>query len=105
MSDCEVEEQGNDRLSFLRFVGIPLDSMVPDNSVISRFRTALTQAGAYEELLNEFNRQLEQHQILVRTGVIVDASITDTPAKQNLQCFDCIKRQNYSTKWSRLRTR
>lgn len=81
LSDYELEDQVNDRISFSRFVGLPLDSDVPDHSIISKFRTALTKADAYEKLLNEINRQLEEHKILVRTGIIVDASITDTPRK------------------------
>lgn len=79
LSDYDVEEQVNDRISFNRFVGIGLEDSVPDHSVISRFRSAMTKANAYEKLLNMINKQLEKHQILVRTGVIVDASITDSP--------------------------
>ena len=81
LSDYEVEEQVNDRISFSRFVGISMDGSVPDNSVISRFRTIMTKAKAYDKLLDLINKQLENQQILVRTGVIVDASITDTPRK------------------------
>lgn len=58
-----------------------MDSNVPDHSVISRFRSVLTKAGSYDKLLFEINNQLEAHNILVRTGIIVDASITDSPRK------------------------
>lgn len=81
LSDYEVEEQVNDRISFSRFVGISMDGSVPDNSVISRFRTVLTNAKIYDKLLVLINKQLESHGILMRTGAIVDASITDTPRK------------------------
>ena len=43
LSDYELEDQVNDRVSFSRFVGIPMDESVPDHSVISRFRTELTE--------------------------------------------------------------
>ena len=81
LSDCEVEYQIRDRISFSHFVGISLDDNIPDHSVISRFRTSLTKAKAYDELLKEINCQLQSNHILVNTGVIVDASITDTLRK------------------------
>jgi len=39
----------------------------------------MTKAGAYEKLFKAINNQLEQHQIIVKTGVIVDTSVIDTP--------------------------
>ena len=81
LSDYEVEEQVNDRISFSRFVGISLEDKCPDHSVISRFRTTMTQKKAYDKLLIAINKQLEENSILVKTGVIVDASITDTLRK------------------------
>ena len=78
LSDCEVEDQIRDRISFSHFVGISLDANVPDHSVISRFRTSLTKAKAYDELLKGINYQLHNNHILVNTGIIVAASITDT---------------------------
>lgn len=81
LSDYEVEDRVNDSISFGRFVGISLDDPVPDHSVLSRFRTELTQKGAYEKLFKELNKQLEKHKIIVKTGAIVDASIIDSPLK------------------------
>jgi len=46
LSDYEVEDRVNDSISFSRFVGISLDDVVPDHSVLSRFRTEMTQKGA-----------------------------------------------------------
>ena len=81
LSDYEVEDQVNDRISFSRFVGISMDDKSPDHSVISRFRTALTQRNAFEKLLHKINKQLESKQIIVTRGIIVDASVTDSPRK------------------------
>lgn len=81
LSDYEVEDRVNDSISFGRFVGISLDDSVPDHSVLSRFRTELTQKGVYEKLFKELNKQLEKHKIIVKTGAIVDASIIDSPLK------------------------
>lgn len=81
LSDYEVEDQVNDRISFSRFVGLSIDDKCPDHSVISRFRTELTQKDVYEKLFKAMNKQLEKKKILVKGGVIVDASITDSPRK------------------------
>lgn len=46
---------------------------------LSRFRTELTQKKVNEKLFKELNKQLEKHKIIVKTGVIIDASIVDIP--------------------------
>ena len=81
LSDYEVEERLNDSLSFMSFVGLTLEDSVPDNTVLSRFRTELTKKNAYEPLMNIINLQLEQKGILLKKGAIIDASITDSPRK------------------------
>jgi IS5 family transposase len=81
LSDYEVEDRVNDSISFGYFCGLTIDQVAPDHSTVSRFRTAMTKAGAYEKLFKEINKQLEQHQIIVKTGAIVDASVIDTPLK------------------------
>lgn len=75
LSDPAMEEALRDRLSFRRFAGLPLTSAVPDHSTLSRFRKILTDSGMYERILAELNRQLETHGLLVKTGVIVDATL------------------------------
>ncbi len=81
LSDYEVEDRVNDSISFGYFCGLTLEQIAPDHSTVSRFRTAMTKAGAYEKLFNEINRQLEQNKIIVKTGAIVDASVIETPLK------------------------
>lgn len=81
LSDYEVEDRVNDSISFGYFCGLTIDQVAPDHSTVSRFRTAMTKAGAYEKLFKEINKQLEQHQIIVKTGAIVDASVIETPLR------------------------
>ena len=81
LSDYEVEDRINDSISFSYFCGMSIDQIAPDHSTISRFRTLMTKKGAYEELFNPINAQLESHGIIVKTGALVDASIIDTPLK------------------------
>lgn len=79
LSDYEVEERVNDSLSFMRFVALTLEDPVPDNTVLSRFRTELTKKDAYEKLLTNTNDQLEKRKvILLKKWAIMDAGITDT---------------------------
>lgn len=80
LSDYEVEDRVNDSISFSRFCGLTLEQPAPDHSTLSRFRTAMTQAKAFDKLFKEV-RQLEAHQIIVKKGAIVDASVVDTPLK------------------------
>ncbi len=81
LSDYEVEDRINDSLSFSYFCGLTIAETAPDHSTLSRFRTAMTQANAYEKLFKEINRQLEANGILVKKGVLVDASVVDTPLR------------------------
>lgn len=81
LSDYEIEDRLNDSISFSRFCGLPLDMSAPDNSTLSRFRTELTQKKVYEKLFKAMNKQLEKHGIVVKKGVLVDASITDSPLR------------------------
>lgn len=81
LSDYEVEDRVNDSISFSRFCGLTLEQPAPDHSTVSRFRSAMTKAKAYDKLFKEINKQLETHQIIVKKGAIVDASVIDTPLK------------------------
>lgn len=56
--------------------------MAPPHSILSWFRSILTKAVVYEPLFKEINRQLKSHQISIRTGGIVDASVIDTSLKR-----------------------
>jgi IS5 family transposase len=81
LSDYEVEEKVNDSLSFMQFVGLQLEDEVPDHSVISRFRSELTKKEAFEKIFEQINAQLESKGLIVKTGAIVDATVTDSPRK------------------------
>jgi len=81
LSDYEVEDRINDSLSFSYFCGMTIEQAAPDHSTLSRFRTALTKTGTFEKLFKTINEQLEQHQIIVKTGIIIDASVIDTPLR------------------------
>ncbi|QOJ23532.1 MAG: transposase [Gammaproteobacteria bacterium] len=81
LSDESVEDMANSNLHVMRFLGLSLEDDVPDHSVLSRFRTRLTAADAWDGLLEQVNRQIHMHDITVRKGCHVDASITQSPRK------------------------
>jgi len=81
LSDYEVEDRVNDSISFSYFCGLNIDETAPDNTTLSRFRTAMTELNVFEKLFKEINRQLEIHNIIVKKGALVDASIVETPLK------------------------
>ena len=81
LSDYEVEDRVNDSISFGYFCGLTIEQAAPDHSTVSRFRKALTEAKAYDPIFKRINAQLEEHEIIVKTGAIVDASVIDTPLR------------------------
>jgi IS5 family transposase len=78
LSDYEVEDRINDSLSFSYFCGMTIEQVAPDHSTLSRFRTALTKTKTFEKLFSSINNQLEINGIIVKTGLIIDASEIDT---------------------------
>jgi|SRR5208282_616685 len=78
LSDPMTEEYLINWIPASRFVGLSLASDVPDHSTICRFRNELKELGLYEKLFNEINRQLEEHEILIKKGAIVDATVVES---------------------------
>ena len=81
LSDYEVEDRINDRLSFSYFCGLTIEQASPDHSTLSRFRTSLTKTKTFDKLFKGINEQLLAHKIIIKTGLIVDASVIDTPLR------------------------
>ena len=81
LSDQAVEDMANVNLHVLCFLGLSLEDDVPDHSVLSRFRTRLTEAQAWDALLAEINRQIEGRSLMVKSGCHVDGSVTHSPRK------------------------
>ncbi|UJP02085.1 MAG: transposase [Nitrosomonas sp.] len=81
LSDGSVEDIVNSNLHVMRFLGLSLEDAVPDHSLLSRFRTWLTATGAWDGLLARINEQIQAHDIMIRRGCHVDASITQSSRK------------------------
>lgn len=75
MSDPELEDQLNDRLSFQRFVGLNMNSKVPDYTTIWRFRDALIQHNLLDGLFELVIQECDAKGLIIKRGTIVDSTI------------------------------
>ena len=71
----------NANLYVMRFLNLSLEDEIPDHSVLSRFRTRLTAAKAWDSLLEQINQQISVLNISVTAGCHIDASMTHSPRK------------------------
>ena len=79
-SDPELENQINDRLSFKKFLGLPLSKPSPDHSTFSRFRSRLSKK-AMDQLNSEILRQFEGQGLTINEGVAVDARLVKSASR------------------------
>jgi IS5 family transposase len=83
LSDERAEFLINDRLSFMRFLGLSLADRVPDARTIWLFREKLTKADAIKPLFDRFDTALRQAGYIAMGGQIVDASLIAAPKQRN----------------------
>src|SRR5919109_2050998 len=94
LSDAELEEALNDRVSFRRFLGLSLEADAPDHSTLCRFRNRLVEAGLIEKLFAEFDRQIEGRGLVLKQGTMVDATLVEAarsrpPRGEEEDALDC----------------
>jgi transposase, IS5 family len=85
LSDERTEFLINDRLSFMRFLGLGLSDRVPDARTIGLFREKLTRAGAIKPLFERFDAALREAGLIAMGGQIVDASLIAAPKQRNTE--------------------
>jgi transposase len=88
LSDERTEYLINDRLSFMRFLGLGLGDRVPDARTIWLFRERLTRAEidgrpAIEALFARFDASLRAAGYIAMSGQIVDATLVAAPRQRN----------------------
>jgi transposase, IS5 family len=83
LSDERAEFLINDRLSFMRFLGLGLSGRITDTRTIWLFREKLTKAGAIRPLFERFDATLRQSGYIAMSGRIVDASLIAAPRPRN----------------------
>mgnify|MGYP001456750727 FL=1 len=85
LSDDQAEFVIQDRLSFMRFLGLSLSGKVPDAKTIWLFRENLVRAGAIDNLFACFDKHLSRSGYLAKGGQIIDATIIQAPRQHNSQ--------------------
>lgn len=85
LSDERAEFLINDRLSFMRFLGLNLADRVPDARTIWLFREKLGKAGAIKPLFDRFDAALRGAGYIAMGGQIVDATLVAAPKQRNTE--------------------
>lgn len=85
VSDEGTEFLINDRMSFMRFLGLGLSDRIPDARTIWLFREKLTKAGAIQPLFERFDAMLRASGYIAMSGQIVDASLVAAPRQRNTE--------------------
>jgi IS5 family transposase len=85
LSDERAEFLINDRLSFMRFLGLGLSDRVPDARTIWLYREKLTKAEAIKPLFAQFDAALRAAGDIAMGGQIVDASLVSVPKQRNTE--------------------
>jgi IS5 family transposase len=81
LSDPQAEDAIYDSESMRRFARVELgDDKIPDESTILRFRHRLEQHGLTEAIFEAVKDLLAEHQLTLRAGTIVDATIIAAPS-------------------------
>jgi IS5 family transposase len=83
ISDAQTEYQIKDRLSFMRFLGLSLCDIVPDEKTVWEFRDNLVKAKIIDTVFYRFTRQLEEKKIITYSGSIIDATFVEAPRQRN----------------------
>ena len=83
LSDDKAEFLINDRLSFMRFLGLGPCNRVPDVKTIWMFRERLTRAGAIDGLFRRFDAAIRKAGQIAMSGQIVDSSLAAAPKQRN----------------------
>lgn len=83
LSDEELEYQINDRLSFMKFLGLGIEDKVPDATTLWLFREKIKENELEKELFEEFNEYLNQSGYEPKEGQILDATLIAVPKQRN----------------------
>ena len=82
LSYNQAQYQINNRLDFMRFLGVEVGARLPDENTIWDFKEALKDTGIDQSLFGLFNGNLEKLGIEVSKGVMVDASFVEVPRRR-----------------------
>jgi IS5 family transposase len=85
LSDPAMEDMLYEIESVRRFVGLKLAGPIPDETTILNFRHLLERHRLGTKLFEAINRHLADHELMLKEGTIVDASIVSAPTSTKNQ--------------------
>ena len=83
LSDEELEYQINDRLSFMKFLGLSIEDTVPDATTLWLFREKIKEKRLEVEIFERFNEYLNHSGYKPQEGQILDATLIPVPKQRN----------------------
>ncbi len=83
LSDAQAEYQIRDMLSFRDFLGLASGDKVPDGKTIWAFKEELTKKGLFWQLFDEFYAFLEEKNLIMHEGTMIDGSFVEAPRQHN----------------------
>lgn len=83
LSDDQTEFQINDRMTFMRFLGLGINDKVPDAKTIWKFKDDLASASAADDLFHLFDNRLREEGLISHKGTIIDATFVEAPRQRN----------------------
>jgi IS5 family transposase len=83
LSHEQTEYQINDRMSFMRFLGLDIGDRIPDEKTIWLYEDTLAKNESGKELFDMFFLAIAEKGYVTRTGSIVDASFVESPKRKN----------------------
>lgn len=85
LSYDQTEYQINDRISFMRFLGLGMADRIPDAKTIWLYEDLLSKSKAGKEIFDLFFEEIRKAGYITREGSIVDASFIEAPKRRNTQ--------------------
>jgi IS5 family transposase len=83
ISDDQTEFSINDRFSFMEFLNLQLGERIPDAKTIWHFKNELAKGDMAAKLFDTLHQQLQDDDIVVNKGTMVDASFVHVPRQRN----------------------
>jgi len=96
----QTEYQISDRISFMRFLGLGLESKIPDAKTIWLYEDMLSKSEVGQELFTLFFSSIDEKGYVTRSGSIVDASFIEAPKRKNTKDErEALKKGEIPSKW------
>jgi len=81
LSDPELEDHMNDRLSFQKFCGLSIEESIIDFTTFWRFKEKIGEVKLADKIFTQVNATLESKGLIVKKGTCIDATIIESGNK------------------------